>query len=292
MNITHSPIKGIKIIGVIGLGLMGGSLVKAVKAHLPHIKIHAIRDRRRDLRLALRARCIDRVHSSMEGLVAQADMIIIATPIDAVIPVARMIKRCESPRTSKLLVIDIASVKANIADTFQSLTSPYIEFLPTHPMAGSEKIGFQFSAADFFVKRPWIITPHQRTTSRGVRIAQMFIRSLGSTCFSVSPLKHDQYVAFVSHLPFLLATYLFSFISTHQQRALKLAGSGFESMTRLASGSVEMHEEILILNKKNIDVALRDFFHFVRTHPLHARHGSRFFQHAKVKRDLYIKNKQ
>jgi len=285
MRISPTRIKGLTNIGVIGLGLMGGSFVKAVKASMPGVKIHAVRDHRRDQRLALRARCIDRLHPGMEEMVVQADMIVIATPIDATVLVAQAIKRFESVRTHPLLVIDIASVKTNIARVFRPLTSSRMEFLPTHPMAGSEKSGFQFSAADLFVKRPWIITPHGRNTAWAQKIMRRAITSVSGIPYTLSPETHDQAVASVSHLVFLLSTYLYAFAHDQTPAALRLAGSGFQGMTRLASGSAAMHASILRENRRAIDEALEKFIKFMKRHPLSPRSSLRFFKKYKQARD-------
>ena len=259
--------------------------MKAVKARMPYIKIHITRDRRSDQRLALRARCIDRVHSSMEGLVSQVDMIVIAVPIDATVPVAQAIKRFESVRTHPLLVIDIASVKTNIAHVFESLTSSRMEFLPTHPMAGSEKSGFQFSTADLFAKRPWVITPHGHSTAWAKTIMRRVITSMGGIPHLLPLGEHDRIIASVSHLVFLISTYLYAFVHDHRRAGPDLTGSGFEEVTRLASGSADMHASIYRENRRAIEKAHKEFIKFMKGYPLSPRSSLQFFKKYKRARD-------
>src|SRR5579871_207399 len=146
-------------ISIIGLGLMGGSIAKALKKRTPHCQIASLQGDWNDLQLAKQNGVIDTLFKNWEELIAWSDWVILATPMSTLCKLADEIgKRC--PKEKKLLVIDIGSVKNAVVPTFERLTKDGIEFLSTHPMAGKETWGFAHSDPDLFNGRPWIICPH------------------------------------------------------------------------------------------------------------------------------------
>ncbi len=276
-------------IGVIGMGFIGGSIVKGLKMKNPELEIYTVERDSDDIRLALSQKYLSTTVASMQELVDTVELIILASPIDTVVPLANQIVQCTSK--NNLLVIDIASVKEHIVTEFENLSGETIEFLGTHPMAGSEKMGFEHAEGMVFVKKPWAITAHQNNTEESVRKIDQLIHYLGSSVVKVSATEHDEQVAGISHIVFLLSCYLYAFIEATQPKSLQLAGSGFESLTRLASGSPQMHTDIIIKNYDNIAVSLVAFMEFIKQHQLEKDSLLTFFTDTKTSRDTFISSR-
>ena len=167
----HS-ILSMRRIGIIGLGLMGGSLCKALKIKDPHIHIASIAYDSEDYESAKQQGLIDKEHKYMQDLVDAVDLIVIATPISSVLPVAKKLRS----NAKKLLILDLASVKSTITTAFELLTDETTEYISSHPMAGKEKNGFQNSTALLFVQQPWIIVPHGRNSKEALQKIEELIR--------------------------------------------------------------------------------------------------------------------
>lgn len=272
-------------IGVIGLGMMGGSIVKALKMKLPDIQMYTIKRKSDDTSLAKKQGYITKEYDTYEELAEKCELIIIASPISSVLKIANEIA---ASKASGLIVIDIASVKRTIAGEFEKLTTSDITFLATHPMAGSEKMGFENTQGMMFVDKPWIICPHKKNKAEQVEMIKQFVEFIGSTPVVVNGKKHDEQVAAVSHIVFLLSTYIYAFISEKHPDALPLAGSGFISTTRLASGSPEMHSQIITDNYENSMIILMDLIEFMKKDSLTADTLLSFFKRTKKSRDKFI----
>lgn len=229
-------------IGIIGRGLMGGSICKAVKLKKPSVEI----------------RTITQPDEPLTDLVLHSELIILASPISTIIPFAKEIQAA-APKNKNLLVIDIASVKAEIVSAFEELSNGRLEYLGTHPMAGKEKQGFKHSQGTLFTGHPWVITPHPKNTVEAIGQAEELIRFLGAEPVLLNALVHDQQAALVSHLPSLLARDFFEFVQQVDSESVKIAGPGFRSFTRLAHDNPQMRLEFKNYNKKATQKYLRQW---------------------------------
>lgn len=277
-------------IGIIGIGFIGGSIVKGLKAKPNPPRVATVKRDSTDIMYGLSHGYIDTVHETLEELIRHVDLIILATPISATYELAESIASTAQSvrREEPLTVIDVCSVKEKIAAAFQKLTTGTVQFVPTHPMAGSEKTGFANAEAMVFVGKPWALCPHKTNERKTIESVRNFIQALGSPVIEISPKEHDADVASVSHLVFLVSTYLFAYCSTMHRPALRLAGSGLESITRLASGSPEMHTDIVLQNYENIAVSVVEFINFVKEHGLSRQDLLTFFRETKTRRDEFI----
>jgi len=240
-NFFRYPNQPFRRIGIIGVGLMGGSICKGIKTKDSSIQIGALTHASEDDFLAQQGGWIDQTYSTIEDLIQNSDLIIFASPISTIIPLAEEIKL---KTTSRLIVIDIASVKEEIVEAFEKLSCENMEYISTHPMAGKEKRGFVNSQATLFANRPWIIVPHKKNSSSGIESIKELIRFLGSEPICLEAKVHDQQAALVSHLPSILAKSYFDFVRSMDPESLKIAGPGFQAFTRLANDNNEMREEI------------------------------------------------
>lgn len=240
-----------KKVGIIGLGLIGGSIAKRLKAN--GCEVYTVKSKSLDVERA--KKWVKKVFSALDELVQEIDLLVIATPLSQIIPIAKKIKA-----TRPLLIVDVGSVKEQIVKEFCKLTRKNVEFFSTHPMAGSEKKGFEASDADLFEKAPWIVTPHRKNRTS----LDAWIRSLGAKPISMSAKEHDEKMALISHLPTLISILLLKFAKIQDPKSLRIAGPGFKSMTRLALGNQELIKDFFKSNAKNIQILQRKWLKFIR----------------------------
>lgn len=249
-------------IGIIGLGLMGGSICKGIKTKDPSIEIGTLIHESEDTSLAQHGCWIDHVHPSIGELMQNSELIILASPISTIIPIAEELKR-NTNYAEKLIVIDIAGVKEAIVDSFERLSSKNLEFISTHPMAGKETSGFGNSHPTLFVDRPWVIVPHRENSSDGLNNVRDFIQFLGAKPICLDATIHDRQAALISHLPSILAKSYFDFVCSTDVESLMIAGPGFQSYTRLAHDNQTMRNEFETYNHNAIQESLNRWLEYL-----------------------------
>ena len=228
-------------VGVIGVGLIGGSIALAarragysVKLFEPFAKLNSRKYRGTVLVQDLRA------------LVTNTQLVIIATPVSALASLAKDLAALVQPET---VVSDVASVKGAVVEILWPALSGRCEYLPSHPMAGSEKSGPESAKATLFDNSVTIISPEFTVSGESVKLVEDFWRELGSRVLRSSVSEHDRLVAAISHLPHLVAALLIDSIANHTPAALNFAGPGFRDVTRVVSGSPGLWTEILLANR-------------------------------------------
>ena len=212
-------------------------------------------------RLAAEAGIIDLAASSPEAAIDGADVVIIAAPpldtLDLLRDLGGPLRRFLPPDA---VITDVASTKAAIVALAGELG---LRFVGGHPMAGREVTGFEASDAGLFVGRPWVVVPSEDTaaTSRVEAIAG----ACGARTLRLDAGEHDRLVAAISHLPLVLSAALVEAVAGRADRtrpdwsaASALAAGGWDSMTRLARGDVEMGTGIAVTNAGEIAARLRD----------------------------------
>jgi prephenate dehydrogenase len=230
-------------VAIAGLGLIGGSLARALSAR--GYRVLGI-DRAPVLRAARKAGAIA-ASVSLESAARQADILVLAAPPAANL---RLLKRVAAVAPETLVVTDVTSVKAGIVAAAQRLRLR--RFVGGHPMAGTERAGFAASRADLFQGRPWIVTPARDKAAE--RAVKALARSAGARPVSLASTEHDRFVALVSHVPQIVSWALLA--AAHgdpvSRRNLRLAGPGFHDMTRLAKSPKGLWREILRGNAQEV----------------------------------------
>ncbi|MEI6532451.1 MAG: prephenate dehydrogenase/arogenate dehydrogenase family protein [Candidatus Roizmanbacteria bacterium] len=273
-------------IGILGLGMIGGSIIKGIKTKKPEISIATLKRNSDNNSKAIQDHYIDIEYSSLSDLVKNVDLLILAIPIESIIVISNEIAKIQLK--DKLIIIDVASTKGDISQLFESLSNDTIEYIPTHPMAGSHNSGFEHAQPELFINQPWIVCEHNRNLQISISKITSLITFLGSNPVYLDGIKHDEQVAIVSHLIFVISTYLFAYANLFPD-TLKIAGSGFRSTTRLASGNVDMHTQISHYNFENINRHIEGFIQFIEDHALSKNNLLDFFELNKRRRDTYIK---
>jgi len=240
-------------IAIVGVGFIGGSIGLAIRTRRLCPKVVGIGRRQISLDKAIQKSAIDKGVLSMEEGIKNADLIVIATPVNKVKE-----KIVEASRYAKkgAIIIDVNSTKQDIVCAANRCLPKDIYFVGTHPMAGSERSGISSSAAELFNDTICLITPERATSKEALKKIEIFWQSLGTKVVLMSAKAHDAMVSKISHLPHLLA---YALCNTVSKKELAIAGSGFRDTTRIAKSSPAMWEEIFIQNKKSLLKAIRLF---------------------------------
>lgn len=246
-----------KNIGIVGMGLMGGSIAKALKKEDPSCSIFSVKFAEEKVETA-----VDCVFEKYDELVAHSDLIVIATPLSCILEVAKKIKEA-APKTKKTIVIDIGSVKRDICKEFEALTEEHIEFLGTHPMAGKECSGFENSDPLLFQDASWILCPHAKNQVGTIEALSQWVQKLGAHSKILTPQEHDKKTALISHFPAILSQLLLAFVEEKDRSALEIAGPGFKSMTRLAKENPVLSREIAALNADYLKELRKEWLNFL-----------------------------
>ncbi|HXH21885.1 MAG TPA: prephenate dehydrogenase/arogenate dehydrogenase family protein [Dehalococcoidia bacterium] len=239
-------------VGIIGLGLIGGSIGLALRnAGLRDTTVLGFdRDREVEGR-ALKYGAVDALARSLEQLAAESAIIVIATPIIAVEKVMREI----APHLQKgAVVTDTASTKGAVMRWAREILPPGVHFVGGHPMAGKEQSGPQAAEPGLFRDRPYVIVPAVDAGPGAVNAVIGLAETLGARPMFLDADEHDAYAAAISHVPLVASVALFGLArgSTAWPELAGMAGPAFKDLTRLASGEPEMAHDICLTNKQNI----------------------------------------
>lgn len=246
-------------LAVLGPGLLGGSVALAARAcgAVDRVGLWA---RRGEALPELRAgKVADLVSNDISDVLRDADLVVIATPVGALVDLLDM----ALPHLAENAVItDVCSVKGAVvaaADAaLASASRKDVAFVGAHPMAGSELTGFAHARADLFSGAACAITPGSSSTASGEQRVSEFWSSLGCKLIKLDADHHDVLVAKISHLPHLCASALVQTAMAEDTAAVKLAGPGFRDTTRIAAGAPEMWTEILTQNREAVSGVLRE----------------------------------
>lgn len=237
-------------IAIVGFGLIGASIALAVRRRWVSVQITAI-DRWEIVASALRAGAAD-AGGDNPVLCRGADLVILAAPVLTNI---RILGDLPAHLSGTALVTDVGSTKRQIADEAQRLPER-LSFVGGHPLAGASTGGLDAARADLFVGYPWILTPTGDRRADAERLTT-FIEALGARVHTMSPDAHDRAVAYLSHLPQLIASALMHVVGDETREAgLALAGAGLRDTTRLATSPADIWRDIASTNCDNITHAI------------------------------------
>ena len=244
-------------ITIIGVGLIGGSLAKAIKENnLAKVVFGYGRDLNR-LEKAKKANVIDQFSTNLKDAINDSDIVIIATPVGSFKEILSEIKPF---LTSKIVISDVGSTKTNIALIVSQTLGDYSNyFIPAHPIAGKEKSGFEASESNLFNNRKVIITPLETSNSDSINIIQEMWEGTGADVDFMSPESHDELLGMTSHLPHMLAFSLVNYLISKNPSASIYAAGGFKDFSRIASGDAVMWRDICIQNKDQIIDHIRGY---------------------------------
>ena len=227
-------------IKIIGCGLIGTSIALRLKEKKHEIWLEDSNSS--NLHLAK-----DLVGISGE-LPNNIDLIIIATPLKAIIPILRDLNsiKCSA------IVIEVGGIKSKVTSEVEALTDISENFVSAHPMAGREMTGPESARADLFEGRAWILTSSEKTNPKALEVAKKIGDELGSTTYYLDSKAHDETITAVSHLPQLLSSLLGNLISNDDEITLSFAGQGLRDISRLADSDSKLWSELFSENASNL----------------------------------------
>ncbi len=237
-----------KKIVVIGLGLIGGSLARSLSDKGLGSQIWAVGRNLESLQQAYDSGVIAGFSTELEEVCSDADIVVIAVPG---LSVGAIMQGLAGIVKQSCVITDVASVKQSTVDAALSAFGEIPENLvPGHPIAGSEKSGFQASRSDLFAERRVILTPLPETNADALKLVSTLWREVGAEVLQMSVEKHDEVLAATSHLPHLLAYALVDTLSKQgtSEEIFRYAAGGFRDFTRIAASDPHMWKDIFLSN--------------------------------------------
>jgi prephenate dehydrogenase len=247
----------IERLGIVGVGLIGGSLALAARERRLAREVVGYGRRRETLELAVARGAIDRIAASLEDLATGADVVVLAAPVGQCAALAREL-RPHAPAGA--LLTDVGSVKTQLVADLEAAWGA-ATVVGGHPIAGSEQTSVAAARADLFAGRRCILTPTPRTSPEALAGVRRLWQGVGAVVEEMDAERHDALLARVSHAPHLVAYALVDAVATweHGSDALARAGSGFADTTRIAGSAPELWRDILLANAPAVRAALGEF---------------------------------
>jgi prephenate dehydrogenase len=238
-------------IGIIGLGLIGGSIALAARQIWPTALVIGV-DNKDVLETAMRLHAIDVAADDLIVL-AEADVVILAAPVRQNM---ELLGDLDENVRQPAVVTDTGSTKRRMAEAARSLPARFT-FVGGHPLAGAAVSGLEHARPDLFRGRPWIFTPSGDGAGEALDKLLAFVRALGAVPSMMDVDAHDRILAFLSHLPQLTASALMAVVGEAVgTQSLALAGRGLIDTTRLASSPADIWKDIVATNGEQVGLAL------------------------------------
>lgn len=238
-------------IGFIGLGLIGGSVAKAIRKYYPDYEIIAFDKNRETLALAVQDGIIQTACSSIDDNFRECSYIFLCAPVSGNTACLAQLKELIG---RDCILTDVGSVKTSIHEQVRALGMEE-NFIGGHPMAGSEKSGFVNSKAHLIENAYYVLTPTARVSQEKTEAYRDLVSSLKAIPIILDYDEHDYVTGTISHLPHIIASTLVNYVrdnDTEDELMKALAAGGFKDITRIASSSPVMWQQICLKNRSNI----------------------------------------
>ncbi len=221
------------VIGVVGLGLIGGSL--GLDLQSLGFKVHGLTHRKETAERAIELELASKI-STNPSILTDCSLIILALPIKELLDPTKELLNC---LPQKAVITDVGSVKEPILKIWKKL---HPRFVASHPMAGTNKSGVESGRRNLFQNRTWVCTPDENTNQNALKLVKLFAEKLGSRWIQADARAHDEAVALISHLPVLISAALLKTVEGNKDQDLfpllkELASSGFADTTRVGGGN-------------------------------------------------------
>ena len=234
---------------IVGLGLIGGAIGLAIKRSNISNQITGYARSNSTLERAIELGLVDSVKDNLKDAVNNSDLVILATPLSTF----RELVEEMSPFLKKgCIITDTGSAKLTVIEDLKDILPNGVEFVPGHPIAGTEESGPDAGFAELFDNRWCILTPTEDNSSNAVDLVKGFWESIGSKVEIMDPMHHDKVLAITSHIPHLIA---FNIVGTAnnlanvtEKEVVKYSAGGFRDFTRIAASDPKMWSDIFTYN--------------------------------------------
>jgi arogenate dehydrogenase (NADP+) len=244
-------------IGILGLGLIGGSLGFDLRSQGHHIL--GVSRRETTCQKAVTLGSVDQASVDL-NLLTTAEVVFICTPLALIVPQFEQLIAHLSVAT---VVTDVGSAKAQIVKAISPL---WDNFIGGHPMAGTTDSGIEAAQRHLFVNKPYVLTPTNTTPITAITIVEEIVRSLGANIYYCQPEQHDRAVSWISHLPVMVSSSLIAACLSETdpdvlQLAQKFASSGFRDTSRVGGGNPELGVMMARYNRQALLRSLQQYRH-------------------------------
>lgn len=247
-------------VAIIGLGLIGGSLARSLRARADIGHISGCVHKQADVALALELGLADSVTTDVAAAVAEADIVIAAVGVDAM---AEIFSQLHGHLAADAVITDVGSTKASVVAAARAALSAdeFTRFVPGHPISGTENSGLHASVDDLFVNRRTIVTPLPATQPEALGRIEALWQSVGARVTRMAVAHHDEVLAATSHLPHVVAFALVDTLADMSQRSeiFAYAAGGFADFTRIASSDPVLWRNIMFANRDAVLPALTQY---------------------------------
>jgi len=233
-------------VGIVGVGLLGGSVAMSIRRIRPDVKVLGFARSQTAAERLQSTDVVDIALTSLQDVCRDSDVIVIATPVDRIAPLAI---EAASYAPADCLITDVGSTKEQIVRDVESDAATHRRFIAAHPIAGSEKSGADYASEDLFDRKVIVLTPDSHSDPELLRRAEAFWRLTGGQILQMTPADHDTHLAAVSHVPHLVSALVARMISPESR---SLVGSGWRDITRVAAGDPDMWTAICRENRPAI----------------------------------------
>ena len=249
-----------KKVCIIGCGLIGSSLARAIKKFNLSEKI--VSSNRSDIvnKKVLELKMVNDSSSDTQKMVKDSDLIIIATPLSSY---ENVILKIKNSLKSGTILTDVGSVKERVISLVEKAIPKDVSWIPSHPIAGTEESGPEAGFSELFKNRWCILTPSKKAKEKDINILKSFWKKIGSKVDIMDAKQHDYILSITSHIPHLVA---YNIVSTSiniqekkQSAIIKYSAGGLRDFTRIAASNPIMWRDIFIQNKKNTSKEIKKF---------------------------------
>ena len=249
-----------KKVCIIGCGLIGSSLARAIKKHKLSEKI--VSSNRSDFvnKKVIKLKIVDDSSPDTKKMVSESDLIIIATPLSSY---ENVILRIKDSLKSGVILTDVGSVKRNVISLVEKIIPKNVSWISSHPIAGTEESGPDSGFSELFKNRWCILTPSKKAKEKDIKILKSFWKKIGSKVDIMNAKQHDYILSITSHIPHLIA---YNIVNTSmniqdekQSNIIKYSGGGLRDFTRIAASNPIMWRDIFIQNKINTSKTIEKF---------------------------------
>ena len=238
---------------IVGLGLIGGSVGLAIKRSNISNQINGYARSNSTLERAIELGLVDKVEDNLKDAVNDCDLVILATPLSAF---KKLVEEMSPFLKKNCIITDTGSAKLSVIEDLSGILPSNVEFVPGHPIAGTEESGPDAGFAELFDNRWCILTPTDDNSSHAVDLVREFWESIGSKVEIMDPLHHDKVLAITSHIPHLIA---FNIVGTAnnlanvtEKEVVKYSAGGFRDFTRIAASDPKMWSDIFTYNSEAV----------------------------------------
>jgi prephenate dehydrogenase len=284
-------------LSIIGVGLISGSLARALKKAKLVGRVTGCNRCEDTLKKAVELGVIDDYTLDISEAVKGADVVVIGTPLSAT---EKLLPQIAEALDAKTVLTDVGSAKASVVNAARAaLGKNFPKFVPGHPIAGTEQSGVEASFAELFIEHRVILTPVEETCNKAHKLITDMWQAVGADVIDLEVVHHDEVLAATSHLPHMLAYALVDCLASMQERdeIFKYAAGGFADFTRIASSNPDMWHDICFSNRdallKTLDV-FSDHINQIKAAIEASDSGQllEIFKRAKQSRDEFVSSRK